>query len=98
MNTSVKKCLRNNFEVEWSTEKSNNVRCVLYNLLKPDHSQERYLETLSSADAITIANLRTNNCNVIAANKFKYSHAPNVVLTCPLCQSNEVANEAHYIY
>ena len=56
------------------------------------------LQILSSADAISIAKLRTNNCNVIPTNKFKYSHAQDPDLTCPLCQSNEIADESHYIF
>ena len=75
MISSVKNCLSSNFHESWSNEKANNERCSLYTLFKSHPSQERYLQILSSADAISIAKLRTNNCNVIPTNKFKYSHA-----------------------
>ena len=58
------------------------------------------MKSLSLEDTITIAQLRTNNCNLMPTNKFKYSEEDleDIDLSCPLCHSLENADEIHYLF
>ena len=96
----AKKTFISKFKEQWQNDTINHERCGLYNRFKFSHNQEDYMKTLSMEDTIKIAQLRTNNCNLMPTNKFKYSDddIENIDLSCPLCHSPENADEIHYLF
>ena len=72
-------------------------RCGYYAMFKTEHSQEQYISKLDVGNAITLAQLRTNNCKYFPTNKFRFiSHQWDV--SCPLCDTGESGDEIHYIF
>ena len=85
------------FEEQWQEDIEKDHRCSYYTFFKKEFLQEQYIKTLDLGNAITLAQLRTNNCKKFPTNKYKFVVDEWNVL-CPLCDSGESGDELHYIF
>ena len=82
---------------QWNDEINNDPRCGYYAMFKTEHAQEQYISKLDVGNALTLAQLRTNNCKNFPTNKFRFiSYQWDV--SCPLCDTGESGDEIHYIF
>ena len=70
--------------------------CTLYSTFKKSYGAESYISTLENFDAAMIARLRTGNSNHMPTNKHRYSAQADK--SYPLCEADEDADEAHYLF
>ena len=88
---------KDDFEEKWQDVVSNDARCGYYAMFKENLVQEQYLKLLDVGNAITLAQLRTNNCKQFPTNKYRFNTYEWDVL-CPLCNTQECGDELHYIF
>ena len=91
----VQRC-KDIFQQKWLEEVSNNSQCTFYREVKDSFNMEDYLVNLESCHKYNLIKFRTRTHHLpITKQRF---HDTSADITCPLCSSNEVGDESHYLF
>ena len=81
----------------WRTEVDENSQCHLYKLLKSNWGMEGYLRLLKPKLRSAMCKFRMRSHHLpVNANRFKATNGTGTI--CPLCDSNAVGDEYHYVF
>ena len=85
------------YKEEWSECVENDPRCSYYQCFKSELVEEKYMKLCDIGNAITLAQLRTNNCKQFPTNRLRFVETAWDT-NCPLCSTGENGDEVHYIF
>ena len=91
----VQRC-KDIFPQKWLEEVSNNSQCTIYLKVKDSFNMEDYPVYLESCHKHNLIKFKTRTHHQrITKHRF---HDTSADITCPLCASNEVADEFHHLF
>ena len=82
---------------EWLSEVSTNSLCLNYRIFKTECCLSNYILTLDTPDRITLCKFRCGN-HRLPITTGRYTGINREDRTCPLCNSNDIADEFHFIF
>ena len=81
----------------WLENVQNDPRCSYYQCFKSELVEENYMKLTDIGNAITLDQLRTNNCRQLPTNRLRFVETAWDT-SCPLCSMGENGDEIHYIF
>ena len=94
---SVKQRLLDQFSQNWYSHVQNSPKALNYRIFKDKLEFENYLKLLDNKKAIDLCRFRTSNHN-LPIESGRWRNIPRENRTCPLCNSNDVGDEFHYLF
>ena len=81
----------------WRAKSWENRICTNYRIFKDDLEMEKYFELLDHKDAVILSRFRCRSHN-LPVNKSRFDASVTDGTHCPLCISNDIGDEYHYIF
>ena len=94
---TVKRILIDQYKQEWHEQLQLSNKGKIYNSFKAIHEFESYLKTLPKQEYLPLLKFRTAN-HRLPVETGRYDGTPLEDRKCPLCDSDQVGSEKHYLF